>query len=40
MEVEDITFKFEIGGSNKLNSSSEILKNWNYEKRKEFGRIL
>ena len=32
MEVEDITFKFEIGGSNKLNSSSEILKNWNYEK--------
>tara|TARA_B100000575_G_scaffold290491_1_gene294291 strand:- start:3519 stop:4310 length:792 start_codon:yes stop_codon:yes gene_type:complete len=32
MEVEDVTFEFEIGGSNKMNSSSEILKSWNYEK--------
>ena len=34
MRVKDIVFEFEIGGSNKLNSSSEILKNWNYEKEK------
>lgn len=30
MEVEGITFKFEVGGNNKLNSSSSILKNWSY----------
>ena len=34
MSLKDIVFEFEIGGSNKLNSSSEILKNWNYQKEK------
>lgn len=30
MQVQDITFKFSVGGDTKLNSSSWILKNWNY----------
>ena len=30
MEVENITFEFGVGGNNKINSSSEILKNWNF----------
>ena len=31
MEVEGVTFKFGIGGDNKKNSSSSILKEWLYE---------
>jgi mannose-6-phosphate isomerase-like protein (cupin superfamily) len=31
MKVEGITFKFGVGGDNKMNSSSEILKNWGYD---------
>jgi cytidyltransferase-like protein len=34
MHIKDITFKFGVGGDNKLNSSSIILKNWNYESEK------
>lgn len=30
MSVKDISFEFSIGGSDKKNSSSWILKNWNY----------
>jgi cytidyltransferase-like protein len=30
MKVQNITFKFGIGGGNKMNSSSEILKDWNF----------
>ena len=29
MDLKDITFKFEVGGNFKKNSSSKILKNWN-----------
>ena len=32
MELQDITFLFSVGGDDKLNSSSEILKDWTYEK--------
>ncbi len=32
MTLKDITFKFGIGGDDKKNSSSTILKNWHYEK--------
>ena len=32
MILEDINFHFGIGGNNKKNSSSLILKNWNFEK--------
>lgn len=32
MSLKNITFKFGIGGDDKKNSSSSILKNWNYEK--------
>ncbi len=28
-DVEDVTFVFGVGGSHKMNSSSEILKTWN-----------
>jgi hypothetical protein len=28
-EVKDVTFVFGVGGSHKMNSSSEILKLWN-----------
>ena len=31
MEVEGVTFEFGIGGDNKKNSSSSILKDWLYE---------
>jgi len=31
MKVKNITFKFGVGGRNKMNSSSAILKNWNFE---------
>ena len=31
MEVDDVIFKFSVGGDIKMNSSSEILKNWNYD---------
>ncbi len=31
MIVKDIDFKFGIGGKNKINSSSKILKNWKYD---------
>jgi len=34
MNIKDITFKFGVGGNDKLNSSSTILKNWNYESEK------
>ena len=30
MKVEDITFEFGVGGNNKLNSSSELLKKWKF----------
>ncbi len=30
--VKNIKFEFEVGGKDKKNSSSEILKNWNYPK--------
>ena len=30
MKVQNITFKFGVGGNNKMNSSSEILKDWNF----------
>lgn len=30
MSVKGITFKFSVGGNEKLNSSSSILKNWHY----------
>ena len=30
MSVEDITFKFGVGGDNKINSSSTILKEWQF----------
>ena len=32
MSLKDINFKFGIGGNNKKNSSSSILKEWTYEK--------
>ena len=31
MKVQNVTFKFGVGGSNKMNSSSVILKDWNFE---------
>ncbi len=31
MKVQNITFQFGVGGNNKLNSSSEILKAWNFD---------
>tara|TARA_X000000368_G_scaffold406539_1_gene384911 strand:+ start:1983 stop:2666 length:684 start_codon:yes stop_codon:yes gene_type:complete len=31
MEVDGVTFMFSVGGEIKLNSSSELLKNWNYD---------
>lgn len=31
MKVQNITFEFGVGGNNKINSSSEILKEWNYD---------
>ena len=31
MEVDGVTFMFSVGGDIKLNSSSELLKNWNYD---------
>ena len=34
MVVENITFKFGIGGNSKKNSSSLLLKNWNHESEK------
>ncbi|MDC1359949.1 adenylyltransferase/cytidyltransferase family protein [Gammaproteobacteria bacterium] len=34
MSVKDIIFKFSVGGNDKLNSSSTILKNWNYDSEK------
>ena len=29
MKIEDVSFLFGVGGNNKINSSSSILKNWN-----------
>ena len=31
MKVQDVTFEFGVGGNNKMNSSSEILKEWNFD---------
>ena len=31
MKVQNVTFEFGVGGNNKMNSSSEILKEWNFE---------
>tara|TARA_B100000767_G_C19771581_1_gene540342 strand:+ start:134 stop:907 length:774 start_codon:yes stop_codon:yes gene_type:complete len=31
MKVQNVTFEFGIGGSNKMNSSSAILKDWNFD---------
>jgi mannose-6-phosphate isomerase-like protein (cupin superfamily) len=30
MKVKNVIFKFGVGGNNKMNSSSEILKDWNF----------
>ena len=35
MEIDGISFQFSVGGEYKLNSSSIILKNWKYLKRKK-----
>lgn len=32
MSLDEIKFVFGVGGSSKMNSSSKILKNWNYER--------
>ena len=40
MELKDITFKFEVGGSFKKNSSSKILKDWNNYYEKEYGDLF
>ncbi len=32
MALDGISFKFKVGGNKKMNSSSDILKNWSYEK--------
>ena len=34
MSVKDITFEFSVGGDDKKNSSSWILKNWKYDKER------
>ena len=34
MDIEGISFQFRVGGDDKLNSSSMILKNWKYLKEK------
>ena len=34
MSVSDITFQFSVGGDDKKNSSSWILKNWKYDKER------
>tara|TARA_B100000767_G_scaffold215294_1_gene202818 strand:+ start:136 stop:909 length:774 start_codon:yes stop_codon:yes gene_type:complete len=34
MRVKDITFEFGVGGDNKMNSSSLILKDWQFESEK------
>jgi len=31
MKVQNISFEFGVGGNNKINSSSEILKSWNFD---------
>ena len=31
MKVQNVTFEFGVGGNNKMNSSSEILKDWNFD---------
>ena len=31
MKVQNISFEFGVGGNNKMNSSSEILKDWNFD---------
>ncbi|MDC0244856.1 adenylyltransferase/cytidyltransferase family protein [Pseudomonadota bacterium] len=31
MKVQNVTFEFGVGGSNKMNSSSVILKDWNFD---------
>jgi len=33
MKVQNITFEFGVGGNNKMNSSSAILKDWNFESK-------
>ena len=37
MKVQNITFKFGVGGDNKMNSSSAILKDWNFSSEREYG---
>ena len=34
MAIENITFEFSVGGDDKKNSSSWILKNWKYDKER------
>lgn len=34
MNVSNVNFKFGVGGENKINSSSAILKDWNFESEK------
>ena len=31
MKVQNVTFEFGVGGNNKMNSSSKILKDWNFD---------
>mgnify|MGYP001384309117 CR=1 FL=1 len=31
MKVKNVSFEFGVGGNNKMNSSSEILKDWNFD---------
>ena len=40
MSVENIFFKFGIGGEDKKNSSSSILKDWNFYKEKYYSRCI
>ena len=39
MDIDGISFQFRVGGEDKLNSSSIILKNWQYLKEKEAGEL-
>ena len=39
MEIDGISFQFSVGGEDKLNSSSIILKNWKYLKEKDAGEL-
>ena len=40
MEVEGVSFEFGVGGDDKKNSSSLILKEWQYDGEKNLGQVL